>query len=84
MLKKFLLTDVIPQLLKDGDRKSLYIQDPLRAAVIMLTVCIEHGIKMEDAELSRLCTALCLPKQNKDDFLQYWTDFSRDIAILKK
>lgn len=79
MLKEFM----IPQLLKDGDRKML-IQDPMRAAVIMLCVCKQHGIRLNDAEHHRLCTALSLPKLNKDDFLQYWADFSRAVSILKK
>ncbi|XP_042247797.1 E3 ubiquitin-protein ligase rnf213-alpha [Thunnus maccoyii] len=83
MLKQFMLTNVIPQLSKDGDGKSLYIQDPMRAGVIMLRVWVQHGIRMDDAELYRLCTTLCLPKKNKDDFLQYWKDFSLDVAILK-
>ncbi|XP_062293931.1 E3 ubiquitin-protein ligase rnf213-alpha isoform X2 [Scomber scombrus] len=83
MLKQFMLTNVIPQLLKDGDGKSFYIEDPMRAAVIMLCVCRQHNFKLENAELHRLCTSLCLPQLNKDDFLKYWTDFSKDVAILK-
>ena len=79
-----MLTNVIPQLSKDGDGKSLYIQDPMRAGVIMLRIWVQHGIRMDDAELYRLCNTLCLPKKNKDDFLQYWKDFSLDVAILKK
>ena len=79
-----MLTNVIPQLGKDGDGKMLYIQDPMRAAVITLCVCKQHSIGLYDAELHRLCTALCLPKLNKDDFLQYWADFCQDVSILKK
>lgn len=84
MLKQFMLTNVIPQLLKDGDGKSLYIEDPMRAAVVMLYVCKQHTIKLDNAELHRLCTLLCLPKLKKDDFLEYWADFSKDVAVLKQ
>lgn len=84
MLKQFMLTNMIPQLLRDGDGKSLYIQDTMRAAVIMLFVCRQYRIKLDNAELSRLCNLLCLPNLNKDEFLLYWTDFSRDVTILKK
>ncbi|XP_028266969.1 E3 ubiquitin-protein ligase rnf213-alpha-like isoform X1 [Parambassis ranga] len=83
MLKIFMLTNMIPQLLKDGDGKSIYIKDPLRAAVIMLHVCKEHKIRFDNAELARLCAELCLPKLDKDDFLQYWTHFSQDMSVIK-
>ena len=79
-----MLTKMIPQLLKDGDRKMLYMQDPMRAAVIMLCVCTQYGIKLTDFELNRLSNALCLPKLDKEDFLQYWADFSQDVSVLKK
>ncbi|XP_038557039.1 E3 ubiquitin-protein ligase rnf213-alpha [Micropterus salmoides] len=83
MLKEFMLRNVIPQLLKDGDGKMLYIQDPMRAAVIMLCVWRQHGIKLNNTELHRLCNTLCLPKLPKDEFLQYWADFSQDVAVLQ-
>ena len=78
-----MLKNLIPQLLSNGDGKMPYIQDPMRAAVIMLCVCKQHCIKLNESELHRLCIALCLPKQPRDAFLQYWADFSRDISILK-
>ncbi len=78
-----MLTNVIPQLLKDGDGKMLYIQDPVRAAVIMLCVWKQYCIRLNEAELHRLCTALRLPKLSKEDFLQYWADFSQDVSTLK-
>lgn len=82
LLKEFMLADVIPQLLKDGDRKSRYIQDPLRAAAVMVYVWRQYRIRLENSELHQLCTALCLPKLEKDNFLQYWAEFSRDVSIL--
>ncbi|XP_078017826.1 E3 ubiquitin-protein ligase rnf213-alpha isoform X1 [Epinephelus lanceolatus] len=83
MIKEFMLMNVIPQLVKDGDGKMLFIQDSMRAAVIMLYVCKHHGIRLNEGELHRLCTALCLPSLNKDEFLQYWADFTQDVSILK-
>ncbi|XP_078124896.1 E3 ubiquitin-protein ligase rnf213-alpha-like isoform X2 [Sander vitreus] len=82
MLKDFMLTNVI-QLLKNGDGKMLYVQDPMRAAVIMLFVWRQHQFKLDNGELHQLCSALCLPKHDKEDFLQYWTEFSQDVAIFK-
>ncbi|XP_060883381.1 E3 ubiquitin-protein ligase rnf213-alpha isoform X2 [Labrus mixtus] len=83
MLKDFMLENVIPQASKEGDKKMLYIQDPRRAAVITLGVCKQYGIRLNDSHRYWLCTALCLPKLNKEDFLQYWSDFSQDVPILK-
>uniref|UniRef100_UPI003AABD3E1 E3 ubiquitin-protein ligase rnf213-alpha n=1 Tax=Centroberyx gerrardi TaxID=166262 RepID=UPI003AABD3E1 len=83
LVKEFMLANVIPQLLKDGDGKSLYIKDPIRAAVIMICVWKRHAIKLDAGELHRLCNALSFPKQTKDDFLQYWKDFSCDVSSLK-
>ncbi|XP_068575114.1 E3 ubiquitin-protein ligase rnf213-alpha isoform X2 [Cebidichthys violaceus] len=83
MVKEFMLTKVIPQLLKDREGKALYIQDPMRAAVIMLCVCTKLKLKLDHGELHRLCGALCLPELEKDEFLQYWTKFSQDVATLK-
>ncbi|XP_029293033.1 LOW QUALITY PROTEIN: E3 ubiquitin-protein ligase rnf213-alpha-like [Cottoperca gobio] len=82
MLKEFMLTKVIPQL-KDGGGEMLYIQDPMRAAVIMLCVWRQQRFNLDNGELHRLCSALCLPKRDKDEFLQYWTKFSQDVSILK-
>lgn len=83
MLKEFMLTNLIPQR-REGDAKMLYLQDPMRAAVIMLSVCKQHSIRLSDAEEYRLCTALCLPNRSKEDFFKYWTDFSQDVPFLKK
>ncbi|KAK2833428.1 hypothetical protein Q5P01_017317 [Channa striata] len=83
MLKEFMLTNVVPQLLKDGDGKSSFIQDPLRAAVIMLYVWRQYRFRLDNAELSRLCAALCLPKLDRDGFIKYWTAFSQHVAVLK-
>ncbi|XP_070836494.1 E3 ubiquitin-protein ligase rnf213-alpha [Chaetodon trifascialis] len=83
MLKEFMLTKVIPQLLKDGEGMVLYVQDPLKAAVIMLCVHRQYGIRLNDGELHRLCTALCLPKLSKEDFSEYWANFSQDVSVLK-
>ena len=82
MLKEFMLTHVTPQL-KDGDRENPYVQDPMRAAVIMLSVSKQYKINLEDAELSLLCPALRLPKLEKDKFLQYWGKFSQDVSVIK-
>ena len=83
MLKEFMLTHVTPQL-KDEDGKSSFIQDPFKAAVIMLHVWKQYQIRLTPAELSRLCTALCLPKLEKDRFLQYWAEFSQNVSVLKR
>nr|XP_046270196.1 E3 ubiquitin-protein ligase rnf213-alpha isoform X2 [Scatophagus argus] len=83
LLKEFLLTSMIPQLLKDGDGEMLYTKDPMKAAVIMLYVWKKYQLKLDNGELHRLCNVLCLPKLDKNDFIKYWTQFSQDVAGFK-
>uniref|UniRef100_A0A3P9LF72 Uncharacterized protein n=1 Tax=Oryzias latipes TaxID=8090 RepID=A0A3P9LF72_ORYLA len=79
LLKEFMLGKVMPQL-RDKPVENCYIRDPLKAAVIVLHVCRQYGIRLNDAERHRLCTALCLPKKEKDAFHEYWTDLSQTIV----
>lgn len=79
-----MLTKVIPQLLKKGEGRMLYTEDPVRAAVIMLSVCKEYSIRLEDAESFRLCTQLCLPHLQKEDFIKYWTELIQDVPFLTR
>lgn len=82
MLKEFMLYKLIPHLLKEGEGRMLYSEDPVRAAVIMLSVCKEYNIRLDDAECFRLCAQLCLPEHQKEDFIRYWTDFFQDVPFL--
>ncbi|CAL9693293.1 unnamed protein product [Knipowitschia caucasica] len=81
MLKEFMLLNMIPELLRNRDRKRLYVKDPLRAAVVMLCVCRRYNISLDPHELSQLCTTLCLPKLNQEEFMKYWEQFSHDATI---
>nr|XP_046223994.1 E3 ubiquitin-protein ligase rnf213-alpha [Oncorhynchus gorbuscha] len=84
LLKQFILESVLPQLLKKGEGRSPTIQDQMKAAVIVLYVCKHYEIPLERAEVAGLCFALCLPNMPKDEFLQYWTDFTQPVVLLKK
>lgn len=84
MIKEFMLTRVIPQLQRNEEGKMLYIKDPVRAAVIMLSVWSKLKLKLDYGEFHRLCSALCLPKLEKEEFLKYWADLSQSVATLKK
>ena len=80
-----MLKNVIPQLNKDRDwERGIFIEDPMRAAVIMLYVCHQYGIQLNEVELHRLCLALCFPKLTKEEFLQYWDKLSLDVSCLKE
>ncbi|XP_077939881.1 E3 ubiquitin-protein ligase rnf213-alpha isoform X1 [Gasterosteus aculeatus] len=83
MIKEFMLTRVIPQLQRNEEGKMLYIKDPVRAAVIMLSVWSKLKLKLDNGEFHRLCSALCLPKLEKEEFLKYWADLSQSVATLK-
>ena len=85
LMKQFMLEKVIPQLNKDRDWESgIFIEDPMRAAVIMLYVCDCYGIELDAVELNRLCLALCFPKLTKEEFLQYWDKLSLAVSCLKE
>ncbi|XP_019896923.2 E3 ubiquitin-protein ligase rnf213-alpha isoform X2 [Esox lucius] len=83
LLKHFMLESVVPQLLKEGNDKSAVIQDPVKAAVIMMLVCKQHSIQLDQAEVAGLCKALCLPNLPRDEFLQYWMEFTQPIESLR-
>lgn len=79
MLKKFMADKVFPQ---QEDGGHAYGLDPLRAAVIVLSVCRHYKIFMKDSECYHLCNALCLPQMTKEDFLNYWAVFLREVSFL--
>ncbi|XP_061556782.1 E3 ubiquitin-protein ligase rnf213-alpha isoform X1 [Phycodurus eques] len=81
-MKDFMLTNVSPRVNGNENAESLYIQDPLRAAVLMLHLCEQYGINLDPVHRLRLCTQLSLPKLDRSAFLQYWQDFSRDVRLL--
>lgn len=79
MLKDFMTAKIISHQENRGD---VYCLDPLRAAVIMLSVCHFFRIKLTDSENCHLCTALCLPRLEKEDFLNYYKEFSQEDSLL--
>ncbi|KAJ8398812.1 hypothetical protein AAFF_G00420090 [Aldrovandia affinis] len=83
LLRQLILESVTPQLDKESDGKRIFIKDPLKAATIVLYVWKKYGIKLDNRELSRLCTDLCLPKLPKEEFIPYWTDFVQSFSSIK-
>lgn len=76
---------VIPELQKDGaSKKSEYIEQPLKAAAIMLYLWKQYDLKLEWGELNRLCSALCLPNLPKTEFLPFWTNIQESFSYLKR
>ncbi|XP_056432075.1 E3 ubiquitin-protein ligase rnf213-alpha-like [Gadus chalcogrammus] len=71
LMKQFMLKKVIPQLEERDGKRGIFI-----AAVIMLHICHHCVIKLDEVELNGLCKALCFPKLNKEEFLQYWDKLS--------
>lgn len=84
MLKEIMLHELLPQLLKTEGGQMVYTDDPVKAAVIMLSVCKEYAIRLSDSENFNLCRQLCLSDMKKEEFTKYWTDFLQDVAFLKK
>lgn len=84
LLKHFMIKSVTPELQKEATGKSSYIKEPLMAAVIMLYVWKQYNLKLERHELVRLCSALCLPDQPKEEFLSFWASMEDSVSCLKK
>ncbi|TNM97226.1 hypothetical protein fugu_015382 [Takifugu bimaculatus] len=80
MLKELMVHGLLPQQEHGG---LVYGLDPLRAAVVMWSVCQGYSIGLKDTECFRLCAALCLPQMTKEDFTNYWADFSREVPFLR-
>ncbi|KAL1277475.1 hypothetical protein QQF64_024148 [Cirrhinus molitorella] len=83
LLKQFMLEQVTPELQKDDEEKSKFIKEPLKAGLIMLYVWQQYNLELDKGTLSRLCTALCLPKLPKDKFLSFWTDITESFSVIK-
>ncbi|XP_030645559.1 E3 ubiquitin-protein ligase rnf213-alpha-like [Chanos chanos] len=83
LLKQFMLAKVTQQLKKDGDGKSGFIEDPFKAALVMLYMWKQYTLKLDSGELAKLCTALCLPKSSKEEFLSFWTDTEQSFSCVK-
>ncbi len=79
-----MLERVTPELQKDKEEKREFIKEPLKAGLIMLYVWQQYHLELDKATLSRLCTALCLPKLPKDKFLSFWTDITESFSAIKK
>lgn len=80
LLKDFMDQKLICQQQGGGD---VYGLDPLRAAVVMLSVCQSYKLNLKDPECYHLCAALRLPQMKKEDFLKYWADFSQEVPFLR-
>lgn len=80
MLKDFMASKMIPQ---QEDGRNGYGLDPLRAAVVMLSVYQQYEIRLRDSECYHLCTDLCLPQMKKEDFLNYWAEFLQEVPFLR-
>ncbi|KAM9457017.1 E3 ubiquitin-protein ligase rnf213-alpha-like isoform 2-T2 [Clarias gariepinus] len=84
LIKNFMVENVTPELQKDdSSKKSKYIQEPLKAALLMLYLWKQYDLKLEWGELNRLCSALCLPNLPKDEFLPLWTNIQESFSCLK-
>ncbi|XP_043106269.1 E3 ubiquitin-protein ligase rnf213-alpha-like isoform X2 [Puntigrus tetrazona] len=83
LVKQFMLQQVTPELQKDNKESSTFIKEPLKAALIMVYVWKQYHLDLDNGTLSRLCTALCLPKLPKDEFLSFWTDIIKSFSTIK-
>ncbi|XP_016115585.1 E3 ubiquitin-protein ligase rnf213-alpha-like, partial [Sinocyclocheilus grahami] len=82
LLKGFMLEWVIPELQKDHKGKNAFNMEPLNAALILLYVWGRYSLELDNRTLSHLCTALCLPKLPKEEFLSFWAGITESFSII--
>ncbi|RXN03111.1 E3 ubiquitin-protein ligase RNF213-alpha-like protein [Labeo rohita] len=82
LLKEFMLKRVTPELQKDHKEKNAFIMEPLNAAFITLYVWRRYKLDLDRETVSRLCTALCLPKLPEEEFMSFWTDMTESISVI--
>ncbi|XP_026120794.1 E3 ubiquitin-protein ligase rnf213-alpha-like [Carassius auratus] len=84
LLKIFMLEWVIPELQKDHKERNAFNMKPLNTALILLYVWKQYSLefKLDSSTLSHICTALCLPKLHKEEFLSFWTDIMEPFSII--
>ncbi|CAB1317918.1 unnamed protein product [Coregonus sp. 'balchen'] len=80
LMKDFMEENLDPQSQKRREKHDVFLSDPLKAGIIILIVYNKYRLKEDNRDqLSHLCQLLCLPKKSRDDFLAYWTDFTRGL-----
>lgn len=68
---------------QEQDGGDMFGLDPLRAAVIMFSVCQMYNLNLKEPEYYHLCATLCLPKIKKEDFANYWVSFVQEVSFLR-
>ncbi|TRY85502.1 hypothetical protein DNTS_016006 [Danionella cerebrum] len=81
LLKQFMLERVVPELQKDSPREGEFIQEPLKAALIMLHVQSQYHLQLDYGTQGRLCSALCLPRLPKEEFLPFWSELAECFSL---
>ncbi|XP_055738567.1 E3 ubiquitin-protein ligase rnf213-alpha-like [Salvelinus fontinalis] len=80
LMKDFMEEKLDPQSQKGREKHEVFLSDPLKAGIIILIVYNKYRLKEDNrGQLSHLCQLLCLPKKPRDDFLAYWTDFTKGL-----
>ncbi|XP_041751484.2 E3 ubiquitin-protein ligase rnf213-alpha-like [Coregonus clupeaformis] len=80
LMKDFMEENLDPQSQNRREKHDVFLSDPLKAGIIILIVYNKYRLKEDNRDqLSHLCQLLCLPKKSRDDFLAYWTDFTRGL-----
>ncbi|XP_059403390.1 E3 ubiquitin-protein ligase rnf213-alpha-like [Carassius carassius] len=82
LLKGFMLKWVTPDLQTGIEVKNAFIMEPLNAALILLYVWRQYSLDLDGGTLSRLCTALCLPKLPEEEFLSFWNEMTESFSVI--
>lgn len=56
----------------------------MRAALMTLYVWRQYHLEFDNDTIYDICTSLCLPELDKDQFLSFWTNITQSFSEIKK
>ncbi|XP_041076276.1 E3 ubiquitin-protein ligase rnf213-alpha-like isoform X2 [Polyodon spathula] len=83
LLKEAMAELVAPHLKKETQSGEVLIENPLKAAALVLVLWQQYGIAMKEEEMYALCTLLCLPSLPKQKLIEFYRDFKETFSGIK-
>ncbi|XP_058845819.1 E3 ubiquitin-protein ligase rnf213-alpha-like isoform X2 [Acipenser ruthenus] len=83
LLKEAMVELVAPHLKKENQSGKVLMENPLKAAALVVVLCQLYGIAMNEEEMYALCTLLCLPPLPKEKLIEFCRDFKETFSGIK-
>ncbi|MGH0136482.1 UNVERIFIED_CONTAM: hypothetical protein FKN15_010117 [Acipenser sinensis] len=83
LLKEAMVELVAPHLKKENQSGKVLMENPLKAAALVVVLWQLYGIAMHEGEMYTLCTLLCLPPLPKEKLIEFCRDFKETFSGIK-